>query len=558
MPTPRESSSFLADLYRGRFNRPLFEAFTPPVAAPATIRLIQAFADLCRAYPAAELERQGTLPDELRQELAQLGLFGLNIPREYGGLGLTLSQYLLVLQDLAAFDLALAIIPTAHLSIGVKGLLLFGSAEQKHRYLPRAASGEMLFAYALTEPEIGSDAQHITTSATLTADGESYILNGRKSYITNGGYAGGLTLFAQMNPARPGFLGAFIVETATPGVKIGKAMPKMGLTISSTTTITFDQVRVPRENLLGAPGDGFKIAMTILNYGRLGLGAASAGAMAQSLVEMKKRAASRTQFGRPIGDFELIRAKLVQARVHGAVAAAMTAFTAHLLERDPTGNLAIESSHTKLFGTTRAWETLNEAMQTAGGAGYLATLPYEKRLRDFRVTTIFEGTSEIHTIYPALQLLRLSGANGPSPRAALVGLAARLGRRLHLGPLGRAPEVRRAVRHVRRATRRINLLLAWGMVRHGRRLPERELFLGRITGISFHLYGLLCLLAMLAARYREGQVDQGRELRQLDYFLAEAEENLRRDGCLGLGARERLLAGVFSDLSGDGAPTVGG
>lgn len=554
MPTPPKPRAFLADLYLGRCDQALFDSFPAPAATAETARLISAVAELCKTWPAAELEKAGRLPDQLRREMRELGLFGLNIPREYGGLGLPLAQYLLVLQALAGHDLALAIIPTAHLSIGVEGILLYGSEEQKQRYLPRAASGEILFAFALTEPEIGSDAQHITTTATLSEDGQAYILNGRKSYITNGGYAGGLTVFARLAPERPGFLGAFLVETATPGVRIGRELAKMGLTISSTTAITFDQVRIPRANLLGAPGDGFKIAMSVLNYGRLGLGAASAGVMARALADMGSRAAKRIQFGRPIGEFELIRAKLVQARVHGAVAEALTFFTAHLLEHDPTGNLAIESSHAKLFGTSRAWATLNEAMQTAGGAGYLATLPYEKRLRDFRVTTIFEGTSEIHAIYPPLQLVRQFAATGRGP-AGLARLALRLLRGCDLPELGREPVVRRAKAQIRRAARRINLLLAWGLLRHGRQLPERELYLARITNLSLHLYGVFCLLAMLNARRRAGQ-GQEKELRVLEYFLAEAEENLRSQSHLRLSKRERLLAGVFADLPGDEVKTA--
>jgi acyl-CoA dehydrogenase family protein 9 len=551
MPKTLEHQPFLAGLYLGRFNHSLFASFTAPSPSPETSKLIDGFRELIKDYPAAALEKTGSVPEELWRGLKELGIFGLNIPKEYGGQGLSPSRYLLVLQALADFDLALAIIPTAHLSIGVKGILLFGSDEQKERYLPRAASGEMLFAYALTEPETGSDAQHIATTATLSADGESYILDGRKSYITNGGYAGGLTVFARMDPERPGFMGAFIVETATPGVKIGRAMPKMGLTISSTTTISLDQVRVPRANLLGAPGDGFKIAMAILNYGRLGLGAASSGAMRRALGDMRQRAAARVQFGKPIAEFELIREKMVRARVHEAVAEAMTMFTAHLLERNPTGNLSIESSHTKLFGTTRAWDVLYEAMQTAGGAGYLSTLPYEKRLRDFRVTTIFEGTTEIHTIYPALYLLRLLTGEGRTADNGVLSLFEPAGRLLRSPRLGlhfRDPAMKRATARIGRVIRRIKLLLGWGLLRHGRSLPDRELYLGRITDLSLYLYGSLCLLAMIDSRLTQG-LEQSSELRLLDYFLAEFEEIGRNRGHLRLSRRERLLAPIFADLN---------
>jgi acyl-CoA dehydrogenase family protein 9 len=397
---------FLSDFYLKQFDHIVFESFVAVGPDPKAAGIIAGFHQLAEEFPAAALEKSGAIPAALWQGLREIGIFGLNIPTEYGGVGLSPTQYLKVLQEMAGIDMALALIPTAHLSIGTKGIVLYGSEAQKEKYLPKAASGDMLFAYALTEPDIGSDARHIATTAVLSKDGSHYLLNGHKIYITNGGYAGALMVFAQLNPGKPGRMGAFIVETGSEGVKIGNNLSKMGLAISSTTAITFEDVRVPVENLVGEPGDGFKIAMTILNYGRLGLGAASSGVMNIAGSEMLKRAGNRKQFNKPIKEFELIQDKIVRARVHAAVCEAMTNFTAHLLEREPLANVAIESSHTKLFGTTRAWDTLYDAQQTAGGAGYLTGLPCEKRLRDFRVTTIFEGTTEIHAIYPPLLLVK--------------------------------------------------------------------------------------------------------------------------------------------------------
>ena len=391
---------FLSDFYLKRFDHTVFESLVAAGPDKITTEIINRFHQLAKEFPAASLEKNGSIPDPLWKGLKDIGIFGLNIPARYGGVGLSLSQYLKVLKEMAGVDMALALIPTAHLSIGVKGIILYGNEAQKEKYLPKAASGEMIFAYGLTESGIGSDARHITTSAVLSEDGSHYLLNGRKSYITNGGYAGALVVFAQMDSERAGFMGAFIVETAMEGVNVGRDVDKMGLKISSTTSIGFKDVRVPVENLIGNPGDGFKIAMGILNYGRLGLGAASSGVMAKSVTEMLQRASGRIQFGKPIKEFELIQDKIVRAKVHGMVCEAMTEFTAHLLEQNPEADVAVESSHTKLFGTTRGWDTLYDALQTAGGAGYLTGLPFEKRLRDFRVTTIFEGTTEIHTIYP--------------------------------------------------------------------------------------------------------------------------------------------------------------
>jgi acyl-CoA dehydrogenase family protein 9 len=401
-----DSENFLANIYFGSLDMERFHSFQDLGEDEKTGDIISKYLEVTEKYPALYLEEKGTVPPELFELLKETGFFGLNIPEEYGGVGLNLWQYLKVVEEISSRDLALALISLAHLSIGCKGIVLFGNEEQKEKYLVAAAAGEMIFSYALTEPNIGSDAKNIETKALLSQDGGHYVLNGRKTYITNANYAGGLTVFAQLDPQKPGFMGAFIVETSWDGVKIGRDMPKMGLKASSTAAIQFKDVRVPVGNLLGQPGDGFKIAMGILNYGRLALGAGSAGAMGQSLRDMAKRAATRSQFGVPISRFELIQEKMVEARVNSYVASALTSFTAGLLMDDPRALVAIESSHCKLFGTTRAWKTTYDALQVAGGSGYLVTQPYEKRMRDFRVTTIFEGTTEIHSIYPALFVLR--------------------------------------------------------------------------------------------------------------------------------------------------------
>jgi acyl-CoA dehydrogenase family protein 9 len=498
------------------------------------------------------LEQQGSVPRELLTKLGTIGFFGLTIPTAYGGLGLSLRQYLKVVEEIASRDLALALLSLAHLSIGMKGILLFGTEEQRRRYLPPAASGEMIFSYALTEPKTGSDAKNIETVAILSDDGSHYLLNGQKAYITNANYAGGLTVFAQLDPKKPGFMGAFIVETAWDGVKVGKDMPKMGLKASSTAPIQLRDVRVPVENLLGRPGDGFKIAMTILNYGRLALGAGAAGIMRRSLQDMVKRAASRKQFGVPINQFELIQEKMVRARVNGYVAEAMTDFTAAMLAQDPVAPVAIESSHCKLFGTNRAWDTLYDALQVAGGSGYLSTQPYEKRMRDNRVATIFEGTSEIHSIYPALFVLRnLRGRM----KAECPTTVSRL-RFLLTGMVGKAtwelpfpdPVMKRAVRLVRSLARSIRWMLHAGLLIHGRKVLEKEFFLRRVTTLSVYLYGILSVLARLEAARKAGK-DVTTERRLLDYFLAEARQARRVNGRVLPSRQESLHSKIFSDLT---------
>ena len=547
---PLQRKGFLEQLYLDRFDKARYQGLSFPEPDPRAEDIIRRYRELIKDYPPGKLEKEGSIPRELMEGLKEIGLFGLNISEEYGGVGLGLAGYLSVLRAMARTDMALALTPTAHLSIGLKGIILFGNEEQKKKYLPQAATGEMIFAYALTEPGTGSDARHIQTTAKLSEDGTHYILSGQKTYITNGGFAGGLTAFAQMDPDKPGFMGAFIVETAWEGVEVGMEIPKMGLKISSTTPISFKDVKVPVENLLGKPGDGFKIAMTILNYGRMGLGSASAGAMDQSLEDMFKRAASRKQFGMPIRDFELIQEKLVKTAAHSFASASMTAATASLLEGDHTGPLAIESSHVKLYGTTRAWDTLYEALQTAGGSGYLATNPYEKRMRDFRVTTVFEGTSEIHSMYPGLYLLRelgkrLKGMGRASQFWYLVkhaygtpGINLNYSDPVMGSAAGAASELSRSVRK----------LVHMGLLKYGKKIVSREFLLRRITNLSMAGYGLLAAMASIESARGAGE-DVAARLNLLAYLTEEARLTLRSNDRIEESELEKIHRKIFTDIA---------
>ena len=543
---------FLANVYFGSLNTDLIHSYREEEAEEKTREVIARFAQLSEEYPPQSLEQQGSVPKELLRKLGAIGFFGLTIPTAYGGLGLSLRQYLKVAEEIASRDLALALLSLGHLSIGMKGILLFGTEAQKRKYLPSAASGEMIFSYALTEPKTGSDAKSIETVAVLSDDGSHYLLSGQKTYITNANYAGGLTVFAQLDPKNPGFMGAFIVETTWDGVKIGKDMPKMGLKASSTAPIQLKDVRVPAENLLGRPGEGFKVAMTILNYGRLALGAGASGTMQLSLKDMTKRATTRRQFGVPISQFELIQEKMVRARVNGYVAAAMTEFTAEMLARDPLAPVAIESSHCKLFGTTRVWDTLYDALQVAGGSGYLSTQPYEKRMRDNRVGTIFEGTSEIHSIYPALFVLR---ALRKRIKAKCPTGVSRL-KFLLKGMFGKQtwslsfsdPIMKRAVRLVRALARAIRWMLHAGLLLYGKKVTGKEFFLRRVTTLSLYLYGILAVLASLEAGRKAGK-DVADERRLLDYFLAEARQVKRLNARVLPSKQESLHRKIFKDLT---------
>ena len=546
-----DKEGFLEKLYQGEFDEELFMSCQGSKSSEKSLSILNVYVALAKEYSPLKLEEKGKLPEDLWEGLKETGMFALTIPEAYGGSGLTLSDYLRIIEAAAAHDMALAIVPLAHHSIGLKGIILYGSEAQKKKYLPPAAKGEMLFAYALTEPETGSDAKHIKTFAERSPDGSHYILNGTKTYITNGGYAGAMTVFAQMDRKNPGFMGGFIVETGWEGVEIGKGMPKMGLTVSSTTMVKFRNVKVPSENLIGKPGDGFKIAMTILNYGRLGLAAASNGLMRQSAVEMLERANARKQFGVPISEFELIQEKIVKARVNAFLSKAITSFTAGMLEKDPLMRVAIESSHAKLFSTTSAWDVLYDALQTHGGSGYLKTLPYEKRLRDFRVTTVFEGTTEIHSIYPPLFLLRIMtrGSKGHGGHwLRIIQSAFKLFKKLSMGRRYQNPVLEKARKGAFRRIRRVRFMLLAGLIYYGRDVSKREFFLRRITDLSMQVFLLISSLAFIEKRRREGRNIE-EYLDFLEYYLAEIQP-------LGCGAsrvrpdlKEKLHHKVFKGLN---------
>jgi acyl-CoA dehydrogenase family member 9 len=540
------SESFLQQIYQGKFPRTgLFDAPPPFPDSRKVVSILESYRQLLQTFPPTFTEALGRIPPEMLQEMARIGLFGLSIPVAYGGLGFDTREYMRVVEGMVALDMAAALASLAHLAIGVKGIELFGDDAQKQKYLTPAAAGQMIFSYALTEPRIGSDAQHIETRAELSLDGQHYLLNGQKTYITNANYAGALVVFAQMDPARPGFMGAFIVETGWAGVKIGKDMPKMGLKASSTAAIQFRDVIVPASNLLGKPGDGFRIAMTILNFGRLALGAASLGMMRQSLEDMHKRASSRLQFGVLIGNFPLIREKLARADVHRFTCSAINDFTASLVQQAPTSNLAAETSHCKLFGTTRAWETLYDAFQVAGGSAYLATNPYEKRLRDFRVATVFEGTTEIHAIYPALSALRALSKNFrliKEKKSSLLGFFLKsLVSRVDWPLAFSNKTLNKASRLARSNADTIKRMLLLGLLIHGKEASQRQFFLRRITTLSLYLFAILAVLAKLTAEEKSGRLKK-EDLLRLQCLLEEAKEARRSNRRLLDSRKEKLSA----------------
>jgi alkylation response protein AidB-like acyl-CoA dehydrogenase len=355
---------------------------------------------------AREYDEEEAVPYPVLKKAADLGLFGIPFPEAYGGSDMGITGYCVLLEEINRHDASLGTIIGASVQLAGMTILLAGSEEQKQKYLVPLAEGRTIGAWCLTEPNAGSDAAHITTHARL--DGDSWVLNGSKMWITNGSFADTLVVFATVDPSL-GARGitAFVVEKDAPGFKVGKVEEKMGLRASHTASLYFEDCRVPAANLLGQPGEGFRIAMQTLDIGRCGLGAASLGSARQAYELSRQYAVERRQFGRPIADFQAIQFKLAEMAMKIYTMEQIVYHCASLVDnRQPA---TLESSIVKLYCTEMASQVIDEAIQIHGGMGFSRELPLERMYRDARVTRIFEGTNEIQKHVIASEVLKQVG-----------------------------------------------------------------------------------------------------------------------------------------------------
>ncbi len=354
----------------------------------------------------AKIDEEAKIPEEVINQLKELGFFGMNIPEEYGGFGLSNSGYVRMLEAISSKDPSIALTLGAHQSIGLKALLLYGSDEQKKKYLPKLATGEMVASYCLTEPGAGSDAAGIKSRAVRDEKEGCYILNGSKLWITNGGFANFFTVFAKepitnADGETKDKISAFIVTGDMDGVSRGKEESKMGIKGSSTAAIFFDNVKIPFENVIGEPGKGFKVAMGVLNNGRTGLAGGAIGALKVLLKTTIEHIKERKQFSKTLSQFEMIQEKVSQTVIEMFTAENMVYMTTNLIDRGDV-DYSLESAMCKVYATETAWKGVNECMQMVGGLGYMKEYPYERLLRDSRINLIFEGTNEILRMFTVL------------------------------------------------------------------------------------------------------------------------------------------------------------
>jgi acyl-CoA dehydrogenase len=352
----------------------------------------------------AKVSEEDRVPDAVIDGMRALGLFGLSIPEEFGGLGLNMEEEVMVAFELGQTSPAFRSVIGTNVGIGSQGVVMFGTDEQKREWLPKLASGEVVASFALTEPEAGSDAASLRTTA--IRDGDEYVVNGTKRFITNASRAGMFTLMARSDPSRKGAGGisAFIVPAATKGIHVGKSEKKMGQQGAHIHDIVFENARVPARLRLGAEGEGFKVAMQVLDRGRLHISGVCVGVAERLIRECVTYTREREQFGQRIGDFQLIQAMLADSKTEAYAARCMVLDAAR--RRDAGENVTLECAASKYFASEMVGRVADRAVQIFGGAGYVADYGIERFYRDVRIFRIYEGTSQIQQLVIARNMLR--------------------------------------------------------------------------------------------------------------------------------------------------------
>jgi alkylation response protein AidB-like acyl-CoA dehydrogenase len=546
----RKTASFMRSLCLGQIEEDIVLPF-PELDTADKETLEGVFGTIAQLLGGREADlkkwdKQGELPKDFVDQLREAGLFSFVIPEEHGGLGFGSKAYSRALQEVARYDASVAVTIGAHSSIGMRGLLLFGTEAQRARYYAPLASGAMIAAFCLTEPSSGSDAASIKTSA--VKEGDSWVLNGTKIWITNGGIADFFTVFAKTtSPDERKGLSAFIVTRDMPGVSTGPHEDKLGIRASSTTTVSFDNVRVPADHLLGDEGKGFKVAMNILNSGRTGLGGGAVGGMKKLIQLSTQQANQRVQFDKPIREFGLIKQKVGQMIIDCYATESAVTMVAGLTDAG-YGDYAVEAAISKVFASEALWRSADEALQIAAGNGFMTEFPYERLLRDSRINRIFEGTNDILRLFIALTAMNDVGHNLRELGKSLEGvfndpikgfgvlseyalrraaMATGIGREgttfTRLDPALKQPQsvFEECTRDLAGATDRI-------LRKHGRAIIEKQLATRRLADIMIDLFVLACVLSRVdAAIRRSGAAAAVREIEIATAFAGQARRRVK-------------------------------
>jgi len=493
------------------------------------------------------IDRNADIPRNLIDGLARTGVLGMTAPREFGGRGFSQMQCCRILEEIGKRDASTSVFVNAHHSIGIRALLLFGTREQQAQWLPALVTGAELAAFALTEREAGSDAANVRMTATPSNDGSHYILNGEKRYITNAAVSQVWTVMARTPiPDKPGkdAITAFLVTPDAPGVEmIEGRMPKLGIRGTATGRFRLNNVRVPKENILGPLGKGLRVALTVLDFGRTTFGACCTGAAKHCLRLAIEHANSRQQFKKTLGDFDLVKKKIARMAADVYAMEAMTNVTASLIDRG-LEDYMIETAMLKVFTTDRLWEAVNDAFQIHGGSAYFDDNPLGRMLRDARINQIGEGSNEVLTSFIALVGMRGPGMEFKEIYDTMTSFSMnRVGKAWsagmnRLGATVRIPDVpvqsgqvRAQARQLGRLIWRFNFAVNRALIAYREPILDMQLVQERIAGAAMELFASTCVLsrwdAELRAAFRNGDSAPAQSAAP-DLFLRQSFRRVRQ------------------------------
>ncbi len=508
--------SVAKELFAGRFASELVLPY-PRLSGTEQLKVDDSLSEL-RTYCDEHLDpdaidRQADIPRSVIDGLAQLGVLGMTAPEAMGGRGFSQLAYCRILEELGGRCSSTSIFVNAHHSIGMRALLLFGTESQQQRWLPDLIHGRKLAAFALTEPEAGSDASNVQTQAKLSEDGSHYVLNGEKRYITNGAIADVLTVMARtVVPGRSDTaVTAFLVTPDLPGFRVVEPrMEKLGIRGTATAKLAFENMPVPKENILGPLGKGLKVALTVLDFGRTTFGACCTGSAKTCLRLATEHARVRKQFGRTLGEFPLVQKKLARMAAWTYAMEAMTSVTAGLIDRG-LEDYMLETAMLKVWSTERLWTIVNDAFQIYGGAAYFCDRPLERMLRDARINQIGEGANEVLTSFISLVGMREPGERLRSVWEALhhpwrgyatLGrfMSEEVSRRLNRPAVPvQSPVLVPHAETLSRLIHRFGLTVQKSLIRHREEILERQLVQEPIAEAAMELFASCCVLSRLDA-----------------------------------------------------------
>lgn len=543
-----EHLGFCKRLFFGQFRAD--QVFPYPVLSKTDQVVVDDAVEKLKAYcessvDADQIDRRSEIPQSVIDGLGAMGVLGMTAPKDAGGLGFSQQGYCRVLEVLGGHCASTAVFVNAHGSIGIRALVLFGTDAQKKQWLPGLVTGKKLAAFALTEENAGSDAGNVQTRAEPVDDGKTYILNGSKRYITNGGIADVLTVMARtpVPGSKSTKITAFLVTPDMPGFKvIEKQSEKCGIRGTMTGKLAFENMRVPAENILGEPGRGLKIALHVLDFGRTTFGATCTGAAKYLVRQACRHAKSRVQFQQTLSEFELIKKKIAFGSAHAFAMDAMTNVCARLIDSG-ADDYMLETAILKVFATEHLWTIVNDTIQIFGGQAYFCNEPYERMMRDARINTIGEGANEVLKVFVGVVGCRAPGMQLDAARRNplkhgnklfQVGWQQSVGRYAVPDVPVQSRELKPAATQVAKRVKQLGLALPWVFLRAGteEKFIQNQYVHERLADITIDLYASACVLSKLDHLMQNGNGSAAQSQADLAagrYFLKLADRRIGRN-----------------------------